>query len=71
MEYSDAEAGTLPATHLPPGPVTPPAPPVLILYSDELCGKTQDFPDIEYWGTENSNVSHARAFTYNWKKLEI
>lgn len=47
MEYNDAEAGTLPVPHLPPGPDTPTLAPVPILYSDALCGRTQDFPDIE------------------------
>ena len=49
IEYKDAEAGTFPATHLPPGPVTPTGTPVPMLYSDALCGRTQDFPDIEYY----------------------
>lgn len=48
MEYREAEAGTLPVTHLPPGPVTPTDTPVPILYSDALCGRTQDFLDMEY-----------------------
>lgn len=47
IEYKEAEAGTFPATHLPPGPVTPTGTPVPMLYSDALCGRTQDFPDIE------------------------
>jgi len=36
IEYKEAEAGTLPVPHLPPGPVTPTATPVPMLYSDAL-----------------------------------
>lgn len=47
IEYKEAEAGTLPAPHLPPGPDTPAVMPVPMLYSDALWGSTQDLPDIE------------------------
>lgn len=50
IEYKEAEAGTFPDTHLPPGPDTPAITPAPMLYSDALCGSTQDFPDIEYYG---------------------
>lgn len=49
IEYREAEAGTLPVPHLPPGPDTPAVMPVPMLYSDALCGSTQDLPDIEYY----------------------
>lgn len=47
IEYKEAEAGTLPAPHLPPD--TPAVTPVPMLYSDALWGSTQDLPDIEYY----------------------
>lgn len=36
IEYKEAEAGTLPVPHLPPGPDTPAVTPVPMLYSDAL-----------------------------------
>lgn len=36
IEYKEAEAGTLPVPHLPPGPDTPALTPVPMLYSDAL-----------------------------------
>lgn len=36
IEYREAEAGTLPVPHLPPGPDTPAVTPVPMLYSDAL-----------------------------------
>lgn len=55
IEYKEAEAGTLPVPHLPPGPDTPAVTPVPMLYSDALCGSTQDLPDIEYYKPKQSH----------------
>jgi hypothetical protein len=55
IEYREAEAGTFPAPHLPPGPETPAVRPVPMLYSDALCGSTQDLPDIEYYKPKQSH----------------
>lgn len=52
IEYKEADAGTLPGPHLPLGPDTPAVTPVPMLYSDALCGSTQDLPDIEYCNTK-------------------
>lgn len=52
IEYREAEAGTLPVPHLPPGPAVTPVP---MLYADALCGSTQDLPDIEYYKPKQSH----------------